>query len=262
MLTAVLSQVTLAGGINVSSVSRINLSRGTFSGARVEYTLTIRHNWQTFLIAERETFDGPSNGLLERIMFFYVPQDRTARPVELMTFYVYESAFWSNRTRVRKILETDQHVFAAASAQRNPFSSGFDRTTFGTLLREASSDSFVRNMIGLPPGTRILTNNVVWVANRELLSPSLKIGNIVFIPVREVANALGYQVTWNVQDRTITLQRGIQFEYIMNVSPQTNRQSLDAVIINNRAYASSMFFTQIFRVSVEIDEHSNVFIVE
>ena len=262
MLIAVSSQPLLAGGINVSSVSRINLSRGVVSGARVAYTLTIRPNWQTFLIAERETFDNPSNGILERIMFFYVPQDRTARPVELMTFYVYESVFWNNRTRVRKILETEMHVFAASAASRNPFASGFDRVTFGTLLREASSDSFIRNMIGLPQGTRILTNNVVWVSDREILSPSLKIGNIVFIPVREVANALGYQVNWNAQNRTITLQRGIQFEYIMNVSTQTNRQSLDAVIINNRAYASSMFFTQIFRVSVEIDENSNVFIVE
>jgi len=255
-----LIQSIYAVEINVSSVNRINLSRGTVSGARVAYSLNIRANWQMFLIAERETFDNPINGLLEKITFFYVPQDRTTRPIGLMTFYVYESAFWVNRTRARRILETENHVFAASTASLNPFSSGFDRTTFGSLLRDASNDEFVRNMIVLPHGTRVLTNNVVWVSGRERPTPSIQIGNVVFIPVRDVAAALGYQVEWDSRSRTITLSRGIQFEYIMNVVPLANRQSLDAVIINNRAYASSMFFTQIFKVSVEIDENNNVYI--
>jgi len=253
-------QPVLASQINVSSVNRINLSRGTISGARVAYSLNIRTSWQTFLIAERETFDNPVNGLLERITFFYVPQDRITRPVELMSFFVYESAFWSNRTRVRRILETENHVFAASAATLNPFSSGFDRTTFGTLLRDASSDTFVRNMIALPHGTRVLTNNVVWVSGRERPTPSVQLGNIVFIPVRDVAVALGYQVVWDARERTITFTRGHNFEYVMNVVPLVSRRSLDAVIINNRAYASSMFFTQIFKASVEIDENNNVHI--
>jgi hypothetical protein len=179
-----------------------------------------------------------------------------------MTFYVYESAFWTNRTRIRKIVETEAHVFAASAASLNPFSSGVDRSVFGALLREASSDSFIRNMIRFPAGTKILTNNVVRIRDRDLPSPSMRIGNIVYIPVRDVAVELGYQVIWDAPTRTIMLRQGVRFEYIMQTSPISVRQSLDAVIIDDRAYASTIFFTQILRVNVEIDEYNNVYIIE
>jgi hypothetical protein len=247
-------------GFGISSVQRLNLTRGKINGEKVDYILELPLEWSGgYLIAEREQIKY-SGELIEKVIFSYAPQSNKLKPVFLMNFLVYDQRYHKNSDDDRALLETEEYVFSVSSAQTNPFTNETDKALFGRFMNEAENDDFITKFIQLPNGQKVIYNNTITVDNKKMAGKSeVKENGTVYAPLRETLESMGYRVGWLEKERAITIAKG-DFYHLTLLNTQQPGKGYKTIIINDRAYVSSIFFVQILNASIEIDSNYNIFI--
>ena len=243
-------------GSAVSSVTRLNLSGRKINGEYVGYTLHLPTLWSGgHLTAERERTAADS-GVLEKVNFYYMPQDKTIRRVFLMSFYVYDKRFWRDALTLHKILETQDYVFATAHAQINHLSGVTDRAIFKRFMADAANYEYIADFIEIPPGQSVVPNNTVTVNGTALQAKVTRDSqNRALVPLRETCEALGYRVAWLEADKAVSISKD-GFYYLL--SPVGRGYA--PIIIGGKAYVPSVFFIQILGANVVIDDSNNIFV--
>ncbi len=256
-----LAQIEAFGYIDINSVTRLDISKGKISGQKVNYSLQIPEIWIRYMIAEREDVR-TNEGVLEKITFSYYASDNVSKPVPLFSFYVYDKNYWNEKSALRKILRTEDNVFAVSATGYNPFTNSLDKAVFGKFLKDVSNEDYMRKLIVLPNGTKIIENNVVTVMGAAMTQKSI-LGDdgFVYIPVKDVCEALSYRVGWLEKQKLVSIARD-DFYYLLMTPLSVKSQNFEAKIVNDRAYVSTKFVMQILKVNVEIDENLNVNITE
>lgn len=243
----------------------LNLSRGRISGEKVDYAIDLPSFWFGYLSAERESQSAGGN-LLEKIVFYYLPQDAKDEPVFLMNFYVYDKRRFKENAGICKLLETEDFVFACERAGENGLAGETDRALFGRFLSEAADAEYLAGFIRPPEGQKIILSNAVTVNGRKLAEKTVAMDGVVLVPLREACEALGYDVSWLPKEKAAAIsmdfgsgqERG--FYHLLLSTPPPLGRGFYTVIIEGRAYVPSLFFIQVLNANVEIDENYNVFI--
>ena len=240
----------------VSTVTRLSLSSGRVNGERVGYALRLPTLWRGYHVSADRESARPGGAILERVNFYYIPQDRTARRVFLMSIYVYDRRFWRSSMVPERIVETQDFVFASTHARNVNFTNATDQAIFNRFMQDATDLEFLASMIIIPENQTIIPNNTVTVNGRLLNARTVRDSrNRILIPVREAAEALGYRVTWLEADRAVSFARP-GFYYLLTPIGGGHVP----IHLSGRVYVPSIFFIQIFGANVEIDDNDNVFI--
>ncbi|MDR1066081.1 MAG: copper amine oxidase N-terminal domain-containing protein [Clostridiales bacterium] len=248
-------------GFGISSVQRLNLERGEINGEKVDYTLNLPLEWSGgYLIAERESVKS-GGAIIEKVIFSYAPQNNKIKPVFLMNFFVYDRRYYKEKEREEKpLIETDEYVYAKTSSGVNPFTNETDKALFDRFMRDAANDSFVTRFINLPSDQKIIYNNTVTICGEKIIGKSEVIEkNVVYIPLRETLEAVGYKIGWLEKERATTISKG-DFYHLALLNARQPSKGYKTVIINDRMYVTSMFFMQVLNADIEIDDNYNVFI--
>ncbi len=250
--------------VDVSSVTRLDLSKERIAGKTVPYHIQLSKLWTSYLIADREHVNG-KNGILEKINFYYVAQgDVVSKPSLFLSFYVYDKNYWSERSVHRKLVQTEEHVFAINSTNYNHFTNSTDKAIFERLLEEANDDEYMRNSLAFPEGTKIVTSNTIIVSGKTINEQCFTGENgAIYIPVRSVCIELGYTVDWLPNEKIVTVSKKTDKEdyyYLLTTQDNRKHQGFEAVIAENKTYVSTMFFIHVIGVNVSIDENNNVYI--
>ena len=247
--------IVSATAATVSSAYPLDVNQ-QIRGRVAPFTLDVPLAWRRHIEVQREFFQNPQP-ILERIMFHYRPSDLSASRTLLLEIAVFNRDDWRENLGYTRLTETDNHVLALRTAPSNPFVFGADRLLFDNMLRDASNPAFLISYISVPAGGDTVVRNTVSVNGKRMSSPSvMNTLRVVFVPVREVAESLGYTVNWDSASGNITISSGTFFTTLVR---DTNiRQRHHIVNIDGISYVSTMFFLQVMQCNVEIDEHSNV----
>lgn len=221
------------------------------------YTLDVPMNWRRHVSAIRIDYVTHPENIAERVIFHYNPASASLSSAVLLEFVVFARGYWNENSDHIMVTDSYSHIFTIRPAQNNPYVFGSDRLIFDSLLREASNPAFLANYISVPIGRDAVVRNTVSVNGVRMNSPShTNVFRVVSVPLREVAEALGYRVVWDSATGNVTVSSGTFHTTLggnINVAQRHNITN-----INGISYVSTMFFLQVMGCNVEIDEHNNV----
>jgi hypothetical protein len=241
---------------------RIDVTDGIVTGEGAEYTFVLPKSWQIGAVTVNRERPAGAAQFLDKIIFMYRPVDRISMPTTFAILYVYENRpnFTLQPPGARKILETDSYVFVFESTTRNNFRDTVDRMTLDILITSAASDSAMAEQIAVPRSQRITPTSTVTVNGRLLRSQAVRrAGGAIYIPLREAGNALGYAVVWSAATNDVTLY-AIEHRHVVSINLSPAAQRYPVIIIDDRAFVSSVFFMRELNVNIEIDGNNNVII--
>jgi len=245
----------------IISVIRIDASSGRVTGEGAEYTFVMPESWQTGSVTVNREKPNSSSAFLDKLTFLYIPNDRISISTVFATLYVCENKPNLQPPGSRKLLETDKYVFMFDSPSRNNFSEPADRRAFGQLITSAANDTMMANQIEVPQSQRRIPINTITVNGRLMRNKAVRntVGTI-YIPIRETCNALGYSVSWNAASREITIYSSARRHGATISLSGAFRQNYSTIIIDDRAYVTSVFFMSVLNANIDVDGRNNVVI--
>ena len=227
--------------------------------------------WQGHLLADREK-PSKTDGPVEKLAFYYLPQDNLTKPVPVLHINVYDK----ERDRERQFtpepnfdvfLETRRYNFAFMydSEASAALTDKVDQAIVRQIAARASDDIFLAGLIWPASDDEKIFTNTLWVYGERLRAKPFKQKNVTYLPIRKVCEALGYKVGWLEDDRAISIYKAKTDEYFFLLldNPKNNpaiSYGYQITILNDSAYISTLFFTTHLRVNIRVDERSNVFI--
>jgi hypothetical protein len=175
--------------------------------------------------------------------------------------YVCENKHNLQHPGSRKLLETDKYVFMFDSPSKNNFRESADRVIFSQFITSAANDSTMASQIEVPHSQRKIPNNTITVNGRLLRNSAVRsTAGTIYIPIREACNALGYSVSWNAANREITIYSSDRRHGATISLTGAFRQNYSTIIIDDRAYVTSVFFMSVLNANIDVDGRNNVVI--
>ncbi|MDR1533097.1 MAG: copper amine oxidase N-terminal domain-containing protein [Clostridiales bacterium] len=249
----------------VSTATRVDMSENRIVCESNNFHINLTSLWSNYLSAERESVDGATEAgtpeVLEKINFYYEPQDKLLKPAYLISILIYDKSSRNDITQ-RKILETTDYIIAADTTEENPFTNPTDMGLFDRFLKEANDDAFVANMIKIPfpiSQTQSIYNSVFVNGSKVRGETFTGVNGVVYIPVRAPAEALGYQIDWLPSERVVFVS-GFGTFYVFSADGKIPNPDYITFMLNGVAYVPTLFFASVLKANVEIDERKNVFI--
>ena len=244
-----------AHAVVVGRAGRQNVDE-TIMGHSVSYTFDVPMHWRAHMDVDRVVFVNDPY-VAERLVFRFNPSSASLSSTIILELSIFFREQWSEESDHIMIIETDSYVFAIRPAQNNPFAFGSDRLIFNRFLREALNPSFLRSYISVPVGSDTVVRNTVSVNGVRMNAPShTNPLRVVFVPLRETAEALGYRIGWDAATGRISISSDTFHTTLGGNTGAPQRHNV--INLNGVSYVSTMFFLQVLGCNVEIDEHSNV----
>ncbi len=238
--------VMLISSSEVYAGTKVNISDNLVYGKNNIYTFTIPQSWDNYVYVERDVTVNKS--YIDKLDFYYIPRDYGNKSVKFMSLYTYEKPDYNYDKN--EVLTTDDYVFATDNNSIvNPYSSLNDKALFSRFISEAQSDSFISSKINVIDNKAISTNNTLIVNGLKTKNKPITYDNVTYLPVRETAELLGYNVTWVANTKTIVLKKG---------KTNINIPTQNAKLINKKGtiYLPISTFMKYLDISVNIDANN------
>ncbi len=243
----------------INIVNRLDLFGGKVQGEQAEYSLVFPRYWNNYLIADKE-FLPSSSTALEKIHFYYVPQNKVYKPVLLTTFYVFDKKVYSAYdVEIKKFLETKNYVFAVKAGSSSGLEGETDKALYNYFFNQLNEEQSLTDLIILPPTQQPITAESIYINGIKQKADVFRKGSTCYLPVREVSEALGYKVGWIAQRRVVTLTGNGRY-FLLLTDNSIISQPYSTMFIKDRIYVSSLFFMREMGTNIEIDENFNVYI--
>ncbi len=228
----------------------LDLSASKIISKNGDYYFKIPVSWENYIYAKREASEGYA--YFDKIDFYYKHKDMNNKDVKFLTLYTYYKDDYTGYTGQKKILSTDKYIFTTATYPNNPYSSVNDRIIFSRFLIEIDTPNFISSKIYISADKpNIVQSGTLTVNNKIIDTKPIKYNNEVFLPVRDVAEKLGYDVSWNANNKNIVLSKGSK-----NVTiPTKNAKTLNK---NGKVFVPISVFMQKLNLSVDIDSNNNI----
>jgi len=240
----------------VSSAGWQNVNQ-TIVGITTGYTFDVPMHWRTHISVNRVFFAAHSEGLVEQLIFHYNSSSSSPSSAPLLELAIFRQESWNDNAGFILLTETNDHVYALRPATNNPYVFGTDRLMFSNFLREASNPTFMINYISVPVGSDTVVRNTVSVNGVRMNAPSyVNALRVVNVPLREVAEALGYTVGWDATTNRASISSETFHTTIGQHTATGHRHSITN--LSGISYVSTMFLLQVMGCNVEIDEFGNV----
>ena len=225
-------------------------------GSVVEYILDVPASWKKYIYMEKEITSN-NKSIVEKLVLYYSPLSAASSKSVLMELAVFNKDGWSADLGYTKLSESEKYVFAYKVVTKNPYIFGSDRLIFDNMFKEASKAGFIKDYVSFPAEKDSFVKFTVSVNGKRMASPSFANSlRVVYVPVREVCQELGYSVAWNAKDSTVSIYNG---SFYTTLGREINaRQKYNIITLDGKSYVSTMFFLQALKCSVEIDQYSNV----
>jgi hypothetical protein len=243
----------------VSSISRVDLSSGRIAGEKAEFFLDIPTMWQGYLTADREKT--MNENPLERLCFSYPTIDKNAKPIPFLVLEVYDKARYTLAPGFRKLLESDHYVFTVRIEDGAALTNPTDKAIFGVLASNASDDRYLISLLRLKLGEEKIYSDTIWVNGRQLNEKALTDGELSYLPLRGVCEALRYEVQWNAELNAVTLRKGVFFD-ILFLNDVVACGGYVVFLNEQKCYIPALYFITRLNLNLEIDERGTVFLNE
>jgi hypothetical protein len=178
-----------------------------------------------------------------------------------MRLYVFEKANWGGLAdnNLEVVLFSRDYVFAAEIFYDNGFLEAQDKWYYDYCLRFLGKTNAIKDLIKLSPYQQNLFDSTVFINGEPLSDKAVVIDNVTYVPLRAVFEKMGYLVFWNVPRNRIEITKGNYRDAFVITNGKCLGNGFKIILINDRAYISTVYFLRYLDKDVEIDEANNVY---
>lgn len=245
--------VVFTESLNINKVIKSDISN---------ITISIPAGWKKKMAIDRDL--GDNSTYTEKYNIYYKPEDEKYNKLLIMEIFIYKNDNWTEQEGARKIASSSDYT-AAVSLKENPFTYGSDKVALDNILKDAGNDLFMKTIVTFEGA--IASSNVIYVNGKVMKNAaySPQGSNVVYIPIREVCEALGYTVTWRDSDQSITVSKqgansSENFSYVIFFGRANQKYHM--IKRDGMAYVTSAYFLRVLKCDIVINERNNVKIVK
>ncbi len=270
ILTAVLFVLILSGTQVFASITTVSNNfmnyvqptDNVIKGKNTSFTFFMPESWRSNVNAYMQSGEVGDN-FLEKISFYYSP-DGSGNVVNksneslFLTLTVYASGQSIQSTSENVIFTQDGYTFTSLVSSQNNYKETTTRTAFSKLITNSKSSDYLKKYINFNNSPSPATTSTVYFKNvTETATSFIDSNGIVFIPLRDFADAMNYNVTWYSSIKGCRITKNGVSDIVYQKSDNSTYQTKT---INNRIYVTTNYLRDKWGVTVYIDTKSNVFI--
>lgn len=211
-------------------------------------------SWRDYIEVYKET-DLDNDGIVA-LHFYYTPVSEDEVEKEFFTLYAFKKEDYKQSFGLNFIAEMGEYTFASEENLDNTYNNSIDKIIFNRFISELNNDDFIEKKLYVVSNdsenskyNNIYVNDVK-IENQSYVSSQ----DIVYLPIREIAEMVGYSVEWNDQYKRILLKKGDTMEAIYLRSNDTYKP----LLVEGKTYMPSMYYVQFLGLDVNIDSKKNV----
>lgn len=270
-ITLILSLIFVLGSVNVyASITYVpnNFNNyveprnGVIRGENIKYSFFIPETWSDKVNVYRKAGEIGDN-YLEKLSFYYSPNgsgDIVNKTNECLFLTITVYAHGQNiQSSDEKTLFTESgYTFTSSVSSKNNYKDNKTRKEFNSLVSNSKSTSFLRKYLSYNTSNPNISSSKIYYKNISISSNSyIDENDVVYIPLREFASIMGYQVTWYESVKAVRITKGDVSDIIYH---NNDNGSYQTKIINDRIYVTTNYLRDKWNVSIYIDNKNNVYI--
>jgi len=246
------------------ATTTVNISGGYIQGESVDYYFNIPWKWHGTVIVERQS--SPDSGAVEALLFYCGSISGRSKPALMFTLHVFNKASWTNRARFEKVKESGDLIAAIVREQPAYFEFRNDQFAYEEVFEYIDTAEKIGELVFLntiQPERRIYINNVAIHAQAVVEN------DVYYIPLRAVAEALGYTVTWDEDNSIVEIFRSPLLTSSVDrfkITSQTKKhekfpQQIQVRLINDRTYVMTAYIKWVLGFAFDVSGVNDVNII-
>ncbi len=231
-------------------------------GSALNYTFFMPESWQSSVNVYRQSGEAGDN-YIEKMSFYYSPNGsgnvvNKSNESLFLTLTVYATGQSVKSTSETVLFTQNGYTFTSLVTSTNNYKETTTRTAFNKLVTNSKSKDFLKKYINYNNTQSQSTTSTVYYKNTSKTSTSYIDNNgVVYIPLRDFANAMNYSITWYDSIRGCRITKNGVSDIVYQESASSAYQTK---MVNNRMYVTTNYLRDKWGVTVYIDGKSNVFI--
>ncbi len=226
---------------------------GRIDGVEAEYYFYIPFSWKDYIEIDRQI--NLQNGSKEALNFYYKPYNKNYEDKLFYTLYVFDNSEYTQSEAYKFVTSKGDYTFVSKEYLDNTYSNTMDNIIFNRFVSELNNDSFISSKISVENEIDKSVYNKIYLNGEKIdYEAFISAQNIVYLPIREIAEQLGYKVEWNSKNQSVVL-RGDDFIEIIYLR---SNNTYTPIVIDSHVYMPSMYFVQFLGLDVNIDSKNNV----
>jgi hypothetical protein len=247
---------------NITVFAWPEMTGGKIIGEDADYQITIPEEIRNWISVDKAYFDEDPS-LIEGITFFCKSFSKKYFPEVLMRLYVFEKANWGGlaENNLEVVLVSRDYVFAAEIYYDNGFLEAQDKLYYERCRQFLGKADAIKNLIKLSPYQQNLFDSTVFINGEPLDEKAVIIDDVYYVPLRAVFVEMAFKVVWNGQRNRIEITKNDYRDAFIVSAGKCLGNGFKILIINDRAYISTVYFLRYLEQNVEIDAANNIYIM-
>ncbi len=231
-------------------------------GSAINYTFFMPESWRSSVNVYRQSGQTGDN-YIEKLSFYYSPNGsgnvvNKSNESLFLTLTAYASGQRVQSTSETVLFTQNGYTFTSLVTPTNNYKETTTRNAFGKLVTNSKSKDFLKKYISYNNTEKQSTTSTVYYKNgRETSTSYIDSNGVVFIPLRDFADAMNYNITWYESIKGCRITKNGVSDIVYQKSDGSAYQTK---MVNNKMYVTTNYLRDKWGVTVYIDGKSNVFI--
>ncbi len=243
--------------------NQVTPENNVIKGINIGYSFFMPESWKDNVNVYMQAGQA-GDKYLEKISFYYSPNgngnavNRTNESL-FLTITAYASPQKNLNSKEVNILTKDNYRFTALVNSQNNYKDTNTRNAFSTLVSNAKSKAFLEKYITTTNASKntSTTSRVEYRNNNVLSTAYIDNTGVIYIPLRDFANVMGYKVTWFESAKAVRITKNGVSDVIYH---NADNGAYQTKMINNRIYVTTKYLQDKWNVGILIDNKNNVYI--
>ncbi len=244
--------------------NQVSPSNNVVKGIDIGYSFFMPENWRNNVNVYMQAGQ-IGDKYLEKMSFYYSPNgngkavNRTNESL-FLTITVYATSQKNLNNKEVTILTQDGFRFTSLVNSQNNYKDATTRNEFSKLVANANSKVFLGKYLTTTSSINKNTSSTSKIefknSNNESTAYIDNTG-VVYIPLRDFADAMGYQVSWYSSAKAVRITKGSVSDVIYH---NADNGAYQTKAINNKIYVTTKYLSEKWKVNILIDNKNNVYI--
>ncbi len=233
-------------------------------GKNINYSFFMPESWRSNVNVYMQVGQSGDN-YLEKISFYYSPNgngnavNRTNESL-FLTITVYSTSQKNMNSKESTIFTSGNYKFTALVNNQNIYKDTSTRNAYSKLVNNSSSNEFLAKYLTTTSSNNNNGSSTSKIEYRNYnIASTAYIDNsgVIYIPLRDFAKVMGYQVTWYESAKAVRISKGGVSDVIYH---NADNGAYQTKMINNRIYVTTKYLADKWNVNIVIDNKNNVYI--
>ncbi len=244
--------------------NQVSTSNNVVKGINIGYSFFMPESWRNNVNVYMQAGQS-GDKYLEKMSFYYSPNgngnavNRTNESL-FLTITVYATQQKNINSKEVNLFTQGNYRFTALVNSQNNYKDTSTRTAYSKLVANSKNKAFLEKYLTTTSsnsGNTSSSSRVEYKNNNVTSTSYIDNQGVIYIPLREFANAMGYNVTWYESVGAVRITKSGVSDVIYH---NADNGAYQTKMINNKMYVTTKYLTDKWKVGVLIDNKNNVYI--